>query len=78
MSNNKEIISKALFVSALYGAVATVILNIFTATYTATIPGVRDIEIVTGSQAIQMQIDMGFLCIIPVLNENIKVEVTKS
>jgi hypothetical protein len=57
MNENKDIITKALIISALYGAVTTVILNIFTATYSAVIPGVSDIEIITGIQAIQMQIE---------------------
>ena len=57
MITNKEIITKALVISVIYGAVTTVILNIFTAVYTANIPGSFEATRVTGVQAIKLQIE---------------------
>ena len=57
MKENKEIITKALIISAIYGAITTVVVNIITASYTAVIPGGAEITNATGFKAIQIQIE---------------------
>jgi uncharacterized membrane protein YkvI len=57
MNGNREIIIKAIIIAVFYGAVTTVILNIFTAAYTASMPGDSNIETITGIRAIKLQIE---------------------
>ena len=57
MKLNKEIVTKALIISAIYGAITTVILNIFTTTYISSVIGSSEIERITGIQAVNIQIE---------------------